>query len=588
MASPQVNVASPSLASLPASGLVVTAPRASSPDAAVVTIEDGSLSLQSLFAQYQILLTGEAPAEHGDGAGPSGSWIEKAPVRGNGSEAAGNPESTKALAAALQIHVRTSAPTKISMGNASPASLIETFPALARAAALLAAPTKPAAPQSTDVAEATQSSAEPVAKANLNVLTAIGASVTPHSDVQGGALMRAFKGLLESELSTPASAAAPPSDSKKMLRSLGMAPTSAGAIALRSQLSQTSSSKAGEEPTDVARIAVRTASETAPQLQRAPQGKGEGGESPLDAPHSASLSLTGAVSHTVSEPALDGPVMQPSAPSQGRAGGQTAGPVTSPALPFSHGPQLTASEHVAPVRGEIALHAQLSPSSPRESDGKPPSPDVVPADRVPRSHKSSVRSPQSESGQPPAVAVRPLAANSGSPVASDAVPPSPIVSSPEPTGLATSSAAPSNPAPRPLPQPAAVADADLQLTDRSQAPVRQINIPLRTEGMASAQVILTERGGQVGVTVRSGDPAVVEALRGQVQQLTAGLGSQGYQVRYWTPPTATSPQGEAYGGSDSSNAELQRQLEDHQPQPDPDSRRPSRADWDELFEENRP
>ena len=277
---------------------------------------------------------------------------------------------------------------------------------------------------------------------------------------------------------------------------------------------------------------------------------------------------------------------EPSPPAERSPG--SAGSHPEPAAPASADP---AGRAVRP-RGEIAFQASLGARSDATAVSEADHADADPEAGSALSRRNLDRSdPKGEGSQgssnAPAEASEPLA-NRG--VASRVPASAPAAFAPSSGGALQHPggwSSEASPRPAPVLPPAA---AQLDPAERAQAhgPVRQMGFQLRSDGVGTAQVTLADRGGQVEVTVRAGDPAIVQALRGQISQLTAGLETQGYQVRFWSPALDShSPSGgDASDGAYSADQELARQLEGRRQQPDPNPHRSKRAGWEDLLEES--
>lgn len=120
-------------------------------------------------------------------------------------------------------------------------------------------------------------------------------------------------------------------------------------------------------------------------------------------------------------------------------------------------------------------------------------------------------------------------------------------------------------------------------TEANNRPAGRIEFQLRGENNSTANVSFVDRGGQVQVTVRAPDPNAVQSLRAELQQLSAGLENQGYQVRVSTP-SETSSSRESAAGSQDGGAEQESELEDGREEKSNHRRRDPRREA-EFFEE---
>ena len=98
----------------------------------------------------------------------------------------------------------------------------------------------------------------------------------------------------------------------------------------------------------------------------------------------------------------------------------------------------------------------------------------------------------------------------------------------------------------PSPKPATI-PAAAQLDGMAETPAPETNQPARSltfkiqsEDRGAANVVLTDRGGQVHMTVRSSDPALAQSLRSDLGSLAGGLHQQGFDVKLWNPSSGSS------------------------------------------------
>jgi hypothetical protein len=87
---------------------------------------------------------------------------------------------------------------------------------------------------------------------------------------------------------------------------------------------------------------------------------------------------------------------------------------------------------------------------------------------------------------------------------------------------------------RPQPAPAAAhLDAGVPLPAlETGGTARSVAFKIQSEGQSAANVVLTDRGNQVHVTVRSSDPQLAHSLRSDLGSLAGGLQQQGFDVRF--------------------------------------------------------
>jgi hypothetical protein len=114
---------------------------------------------------------------------------------------------------------------------------------------------------------------------------------------------------------------------------------------------------------------------------------------------------------------------------------------------------------------------------------------------------------------------------------------------------------------------------------------RSVALKIQSEQHGEANVVLTDRGGQVHVTVRSGDPALTNALRSDLGSLAGGLQQQGFDVKFWNRSSSSTMDAEARGNSNEfSGQDDVRGQARHRHSPDDSSHRPRRGEWIEEFD----
>jgi hypothetical protein len=98
------------------------------------------------------------------------------------------------------------------------------------------------------------------------------------------------------------------------------------------------------------------------------------------------------------------------------------------------------------------------------------------------------------------------------------------------------------PAPKPVTIPAAAQLDGIAETPAPETnqPARSLSFKIQSEDRGAANVVLTDRGGQVHMTVRSSDPALAQSLRSDLGSLAGGLNQQGFDVKLWNPSSGSS------------------------------------------------
>jgi hypothetical protein len=114
---------------------------------------------------------------------------------------------------------------------------------------------------------------------------------------------------------------------------------------------------------------------------------------------------------------------------------------------------------------------------------------------------------------------------------------------------------------------------------------RSVALKIQSEQHGAANVVLTDRGGQVHVTVRSGDPALTNALRSDLGSLAGGLQQHGFDVKFWNRPSGSAMDGETRGNANEfSGQDDVRGHERHRHSPEDSGRRQRRGEWIEEFD----
>jgi hypothetical protein len=92
-----------------------------------------------------------------------------------------------------------------------------------------------------------------------------------------------------------------------------------------------------------------------------------------------------------------------------------------------------------------------------------------------------------------------------------------------------------NTTPRPDPQHAPMAAPEPVATEKtSTQPLKSVSLEFAPDGARDVKVRLSERGGEVHVSVHSTDPSVTKNLRAGVTDLATVLANAGYDAKAWT------------------------------------------------------
>lgn len=81
-------------------------------------------------------------------------------------------------------------------------------------------------------------------------------------------------------------------------------------------------------------------------------------------------------------------------------------------------------------------------------------------------------------------------------------------------------------------------------------PVKQLSLAMSTSEDQNVEVRLMDRAGRIHVAVRTADPALSTALRGDLGDLVTRLEGRGFQADVWTPGATPTGNGNHSGGSD--------------------------------------
>jgi hypothetical protein len=117
------------------------------------------------------------------------------------------------------------------------------------------------------------------------------------------------------------------------------------------------------------------------------------------------------------------------------------------------------------------------------------------------------------------------------------------------------------------------------------APVNEISVRVAGPDQTSASIHMIDRSGELTVAVRSTDTQLADALRGNVDQLSARLNTSGWNAEVWRPGTVQSA-----SRSEASAQDTTRDRQESQPQQfrdqtrrDSQSNQQKRPDWVEEF-----
>jgi uncharacterized membrane protein YgcG len=177
-------------------------------------------------------------------------------------------------------------------------------------------------------------------------------------------------------------------------------------------------------------------------------------------------------------------------------------------------------------RSELAFAARLSEAA------APPKAEIAQAPRPIESRPAPKVQPHDEAA-PQLPAPKPQAAAS-----------EPNAGVPQQNVIEPFHAAP--PAKPDAPQPLAVPDhvADMQ-TESPKAPVREFTVRITDPQARAADVRVVDRGGELHVAVRSGDPGLADSLRSDLSNLVSRLDRNAVHAEIWRPDVRPSSNGSA-------------------------------------------
>jgi hypothetical protein len=101
---------------------------------------------------------------------------------------------------------------------------------------------------------------------------------------------------------------------------------------------------------------------------------------------------------------------------------------------------------------------------------------------------------------------------------------------------------------------------------KTATPLRSLSLEFTPDGAQDVRLRLSERSGEVHISLHTSDPSLTEKLSGGIHDLAGSLASAGYDAHAWTP-----------------DAEQQRQRD--QPEQPPDRRQNPAAEEGEGFED---
>lgn len=127
--------------------------------------------------------------------------------------------------------------------------------------------------------------------------------------------------------------------------------------------------------------------------------------------------------------------------------------------------------------------------------------------------------------------------------------------------------------------------ADLE---SARGPIREIRLNLTEPGQSRTELRLMDRDGQLGLAVRTDNPEVATALRGNLNDLTHRLERLGYSTEVWSPQSAPEPLNAAARKSQAGDQQKQSGQDGTDRQTDEDGggqrRQQQRPHWMKEFE----
>lgn len=117
------------------------------------------------------------------------------------------------------------------------------------------------------------------------------------------------------------------------------------------------------------------------------------------------------------------------------------------------------------------------------------------------------------------------------------------------------------------------------------APVNEISVRVAGPDQTSASIHMVDRSGELTFAVRSTDTQLADALRGNVEQLSARLNASGWNAEVWRPGTVQSASRPEASAQDTAKDRQESQTQQFRDQTRRDSQnnQQKRPDWVEEF-----
>ncbi len=239
----------------------------------------------------------------------------------------------------------------------------------------------------------------------------------------------------------------------------------------------------------------------------------------------------------------------------------TAPPATPPVMPAKDSaPAIVPAATSAPPAPAQRAPEDLKPSAPMPTRDEPPrselafaarlsdapAPKPEQAERVPEARQEAIESKPAAKAQPPEDTV---------PTVPKPQAPGPDSTAPAPgQGVTQPSTVPQPVKPNPAPPAPAWTSVEApQQPESVKAPVREFSVRITDPQARAADVRVVDRGGELHVAVRSGDPGLADSLRGDLSNLVSRIERSAVHAEIWRPessPASGGGSGDSRGDSE--------------------------------------
>lgn len=229
----------------------------------------------------------------------------------------------------------------------------------------------------------------------------------------------------------------------------------------------------------------------------------------------------------------------------------------APPLPATLTTHITPKEQATSRPAPAAITVQPVQASDRNTDGAsakqqnaegessdPPAPGAVPSRPLSSAQPAVTKSAEDDPILTPHQTVSDVSAISAAPqhqtaAAAAAAAPVQYTSAPSPLvavqPVTQSAAEPTAATPKSAPANATLGPADPPDPPKTQQPLRSMALEFTPDGAADVKVRLSDRGGDVHISLHGTDPALAGRVREGVGDLVGSLSKAGYDAEAWTP-----------------------------------------------------